>query len=106
MFYHYHSLIDARLNDSLTTVTVSSVGYTCPPTYNPADFYVQTMAIIPGLEDTSRATIRAVCDRFTVTSTAKQIDLLIQYETSLGCDMTDINARSGPKTEMASKLYA
>jgi len=93
-------------NGALTFL--ESVGYKCPPTYNPADFYVQTMAIIPGMEDTSRATIRAVCDRFTVTSTAKQIDLLIQYESSLGRDVsTFTKSRKGnaPKTmETAAKL--
>lgn len=59
------------------------------------------MAIIPGLEDTSRATIRAICDRFTVTSTAKQIDLLIQYESSLGRDMSTLTksrCATTPKT--------
>lgn len=75
-----------------------SVGYQCPATYNPADFYVQTLAIIPGLEDTSRTTIRAICDRFAVTSTAKQIDLLIQFETSLGQDMVDLSSKSGSHT--------
>nr|QST15008.1 ABCG2-like7 protein [Diaphanosoma celebensis] len=72
-----------------------SVGYQCPATYNPADFYVQTLAIVPGLEDTSRTTVRAICDRFTVTPTAKQIDLLIQYETSLGQEMFELSSRSG-----------
>lgn len=71
------------------------MGYACPSTYNPADFYVQTLAIIPGLEDTSRSTIRAICDSFILTSTSKQIDLLIQYEASLGQDMVDYSARQG-----------
>ncbi len=71
------------------------MGYSCPATYNPADFYVQTLAVIPGLEDTSRATVRAISDRFIVTSTAKQIDLLIQYEASMGQDMLEISARNG-----------
>lgn len=71
------------------------MGYSCPATYNPADFYVQTLAVIPGLEDTSRATVRAISDRFIVTSTAKQIDLLIQYEASLGKEMLDISTRNG-----------
>ena len=71
------------------------MGYTCPATYNPADFYVQTLAVIPGLEDTSRSTVRAICDRFIVTSTAKQIDLLIQFETSLGQEMLELSTKNG-----------
>lgn len=71
------------------------MGYTCPATYNPADFYVQTLAVIPGLEDTSRSTVRSICDRFIVTSTSKQIDLLIQYETSLGQEMLELSTKNG-----------
>ena len=76
------------------------MGYTCPPTYNPADFYVQTLAVIPGLEDTSRATVRAISDRFIVSSTAKQIDLLIQYEASLGQDMSNLELSARNQTEL------
>lgn len=71
------------------------MGYSCPSTYNPADYYVQTLAIIPGLDDTSRSTIRAICDSFNLTSTSKQIDLLIQYEASLGQEMVEYSARNG-----------
>lgn len=86
---------------------MSSMGYTCPATYNPADFYVQTLAVIPGLEDTSRSTVRAICDRFIVTSTAQQIDLLIQYETSLGQDMLELSAKNGYQpTELYAKYYS
>ena len=82
-----------------------SVGYECPATYNPADFYVQTLAIVPGLEDTSRTTVRAICDRFAVTATARQIDLLIQYEASVGQDMFDLSSRSGSSVALYGRYH-
>lgn len=38
----------------------------CPTNYNPADFYVERLAIVPGKEDESRETIRQICDAFAV----------------------------------------
>lgn len=32
----------------------SDVGYPCPENYNPADFYVHTLAIVPGNEEECR----------------------------------------------------
>jgi hypothetical protein len=84
-----------KCENEMSIIRLFSMGYTCPATYNPADFYVQTLAVIPGLEDTSRSTVRAICDRFIVTSTAKQIDLLIQFETSLGQEMLELSTKNG-----------
>lgn len=52
----------------------------CPMNYNPADFYVQLLAIVPGKEDESRDTIRKICDSFAVspisTEVLRKIDVL------------------------------
>lgn len=45
----------------------------CPTNYNPADFYVQLLAIVPGKEDESRDTIRKICDSFAVSPTYTEI---------------------------------
>ena len=59
----------------------------CPTNYNPADFYVQFLAIVPGQEDESRETIRKICDAFAVSETsnevAKAVNELRQEENSL-----------------------
>lgn len=38
----------------------------CPTNYNPADFYVEHLAVVPGREQESRDNIRKVCDAFAV----------------------------------------
>lgn len=45
----------------------------CPLNYNPADFYVQLLAIVPGKEDESRDTIRKICDSFAVSPIATEV---------------------------------
>ncbi|XP_078572713.1 protein white-like [Branchiostoma floridae x Branchiostoma japonicum] len=41
-----------------------SVGFTCPPAFNPADFFIQTLAIRPGKEERSRDRVEKICDQF------------------------------------------
>jgi hypothetical protein len=41
-----------------------SLGYPCPENHNPADFFIQTLAVRPGDEETSRYRIRKICDAF------------------------------------------
>ncbi|CAG2116215.1 unnamed protein product, partial [Medioppia subpectinata] len=45
--------------------TFSSLGYKCPTNFNPADFYIEQLAIIPGREDECKAKINDICDNYT-----------------------------------------
>lgn len=36
----------------------------CPRNYNPADYYVQLLAIIPGKEESCRQAVTMICDTF------------------------------------------
>lgn len=45
----------------------------CPNNYNPADFYVQHLAIVPGKEDESRDTIRKICDAYAVSELSNNV---------------------------------
>lgn len=45
----------------------------CPNNYNPADFYVQHLAIVPGKEDESRDTIRKICDAYAVSELSNNL---------------------------------
>ena len=40
------------------------LGYKCPATYNPADYYVHVLAIIPDKEEECRAKTAAIADAF------------------------------------------
>ncbi|XP_052810071.1 protein white-like isoform X2 [Mya arenaria] len=39
-------------------------GFPCPVNFNPADFYIHTMAVIPGKETECKAQIESICDKF------------------------------------------
>lgn len=43
----------------------------CPSNYNPADFYVQLLAMVPGQEAESAQTIRRVCDAYATSAVGK-----------------------------------
>ncbi|XP_065564750.1 protein white-like isoform X2 [Artemia franciscana] len=44
-----------------------SCGLICPPNYNPADFFVHSLATIPGKEEESHGKITVLCDIFETT---------------------------------------
>lgn len=40
------------------------LGAACPSNYNPADYFIQVLAVIPGRELASRYAIKTACDAF------------------------------------------
>ncbi|XP_068245737.1 protein white isoform X1 [Palaemon carinicauda] len=40
------------------------IGLPCPPNYNPADFFISTLAVQPGKEENCRKAITTICDEF------------------------------------------
>lgn len=56
----------------------------CPTNYNPADFFVEKLAIVPGKEDESRETIRKICDAFAVS----------EYQTKLNDEISKLQSNS------------
>ncbi|XP_049938063.1 protein white-like isoform X2 [Schistocerca serialis cubense] len=42
----------------------SSMGATCPAGYNPADFFLHLLAVVPEKEEECRSTIELLCDNF------------------------------------------
>ncbi|EDW05654.1 protein white [Drosophila mojavensis] len=55
----------------------SYVGAQCPTNYNPADFYVQVLAIVPGREVESRERIAKICDNFAISKVARDMEQLL-----------------------------
>lgn len=45
----------------------------CPSNYNPADFYIQQLAVVPGSENESRDNIRRICDTFANSDYTKEL---------------------------------
>jgi ATP-binding cassette, subfamily G (WHITE), eye pigment precursor transporter len=79
-----------------------SLGAPCPQNYNPADFYVQLLAIAPNREQECRDTIKKICDSFAVSQVAQ--DLL---------EKASVNTKTGefnyyekrPSTELVKMGY-
>lgn len=57
--------------------SIRSVGAQCPTNYNPADFYVQVLAIVPGREVESRERIGKICDSFATSKVARDMEQLL-----------------------------
>uniref|UniRef100_A0A336L180 CSON003410 protein n=1 Tax=Culicoides sonorensis TaxID=179676 RepID=A0A336L180_CULSO len=62
----------------------SQQGYTCPKTYNPADFLIGVLAPAPGCEKASLRIANRICDLFAVSEAAQQRDMLINLEMHIG----------------------
>lgn len=50
------------------------LGCPCPSNYNPADYYVQKLAIAPNSEAECRANIKNICDTYAVSDLAKAVN--------------------------------
>lgn len=44
------------------------LGHVCPKTYNPADFFITTLAVEPEKEEESHAFVHSTCDTFAISS--------------------------------------
>ncbi|XP_060575750.1 protein white-like isoform X2 [Ruditapes philippinarum] len=56
------------INDALNFF--SSVGKPCPQNYNPCDFFIASMAVVPGNEAECRSNVKTICDEFEKTTNA------------------------------------
>ena len=59
---------------------MKELGFVCPEQYNPADFYIKTLAVYPGKEDESRENIRSICDAFSVSEQGREIEEKVRAE--------------------------
>ena len=58
----------------------------CPSNHNPADFYIQLLAIVPTQEDECRNKIQKICDSYESSEYAQRLnkELGRQKETKVG----------------------
>ncbi|KAF2362505.1 ABC transporter-like, partial [Trinorchestia longiramus] len=62
---------------------LDSLGHKCPATFNPADFFIHTLAMLPNHAASSRARIRRIADQFAVSEHAKEIEQIISEQENL-----------------------
>lgn len=55
---------------------LSGCGFPCPVNYNPADHWVQALAVIPGVEEKSRKNIETVCEAFRKSEEGRELENL------------------------------
>ncbi|XP_050684576.1 protein scarlet [Leptidea sinapis] len=81
-----------------------SLGYHCPITYNPTDYFIKVLALTPGSESASRHAIKSICDRFAVSDAAKELDMEIHLEYHL-IDNQDQNSKSGKDNSFCAPYF-
>uniref|UniRef100_A0A2P2I4T6 Protein scarlet-like n=1 Tax=Hirondellea gigas TaxID=1518452 RepID=A0A2P2I4T6_9CRUS len=80
------------------------LGHKCPSTFNPADFYIHTLAMHPNHEISSRARIRRIADNFAVSDHAKEIEQIITQQESLLQATTDLGECEPILTNVPKKV--
>lgn len=85
----YPSLTKPSVSPPSPTFLYGSLGHTCPSTFNPADYYIHTLAVLPGHEHRSRDRIKRICDNFAVSAYCKDLDITIQYHENLALSHSD-----------------
>ncbi|XP_011300537.1 protein white [Fopius arisanus] len=88
-----------------------TMGAVCPSNYNPADYFVQVLAVVPGREASCRHTINAVCDAFQRSDNGTKIALEAEtiqgeFEESLRNPQGKDNGRSPYKASWCEQFRA
>lgn len=63
-------------------LVMKSLGAGCPSNYNPADYFIQMLAIVPGHEVSCRQSINTICDNFQKSDLGTKI--AVEAETTQG----------------------
>jgi len=78
----------------------SSINYSCPQDYNPADHFVQVLAVVPGNEEQCRERVTTICQQFSESDTGINIRSAVKTEES------DITEKEQSKSEKVSPYKA
>ena len=58
----------------------SSHGFRCPSNYNPADFFIETLAVVPGQEAACKNKTNFICDSYESSEFRHQLEKIINEE--------------------------
>jgi len=75
----------------------AGANYPCPEDFNPADHFVQTLAVVPGSEEECHQRISEICDRFRESEPAQDIRAEIK---SIENQMAESDKRSVTRREV------
>ena len=82
---------------------LSSCGFPCPVNYNPADHWVQALAVVPGVEEKSRKNIDTVCEAF---NRSEDGQLLEQLSSSSHTEVLTSASKSPYKASWTAQFSA
>ncbi|KAI9551443.1 ABC protein [Daphnia sinensis] len=80
----------------------SSQGLPCPSNYNPADYYIHTLATVPGQEIESRKKSKEICDAYESSQAGQQILEIVKANRSLNSaesqefELAEVKAKKSP----------
>jgi len=64
-------------------------GMPCPPNYNPADFYIFTLAVIPGQEVQIKQKLKQICDNYEASDARKRVEGIIRDQNNRQANGTE-----------------
>lgn len=67
----------------------SAQGMPCPANYNPADFYIFTLAISPGKEVEARQKVSYICDAYEASEARRNVSQIVEREIGNGQNRND-----------------
>ena len=65
-------------------------GLPCPANYNPADFYIYNLAVVPGQEQASRNKIEEICNAYELSDDGSSIAQLLKINRNAFGDETTL----------------
>ncbi|KAL7640654.1 UNVERIFIED_CONTAM: hypothetical protein RMT77_008929 [Armadillidium vulgare] len=81
----------------------SRIGLPCPPNYNPADFFISTLAIQPGHENSCREGLQIICEKFAESEEGKFVQKAVKDNMKSSEDQFILEERF--QTEVKKSLY-
>lgn len=56
----------------------ASLGMPCPGNFNPADFFIFSLATVPGLEAESHQKVKSICDAYNKSEAGQRVSALVE----------------------------
>ncbi|CAG0889837.1 unnamed protein product [Darwinula stevensoni] len=82
------------------------LGYQCPPNYNPGDFFINTLAIVPGAEEECRNRVARICYAFKVSEDGRAMEKEVELCSDEASKASPSDMEDTNRNEMAFKYKA
>ena len=80
----------------------ASHGMPCPANYNPADFYIFSLATVPGKEAESREKIKYLCDAYESSEAGERVKAIVRDQSNKR-DLTEDDSNPSKKNKSPYK---